>query len=59
VAEVLAARDAFVDQFVHALPDGPVAFDYPAPALATDLEIAPRQTLPRRGHEPAQHRLLR
>jgi phospholipid/cholesterol/gamma-HCH transport system ATP-binding protein len=42
VAEVLAARNAFVDQFVHALPDGPVAFDYPAPALATDLEIAPR-----------------
>jgi phospholipid/cholesterol/gamma-HCH transport system ATP-binding protein len=39
VAEVLAARDAFVDQFVHALPDGPVAFDYPAPPLAADLEL--------------------
>jgi phospholipid/cholesterol/gamma-HCH transport system ATP-binding protein len=40
VAEVLAARNAFVDQFVHALPNGPVAFDYPAPALAADLDIA-------------------
>jgi len=40
VAEVLAAKDAFVDQFVHALPKGPVAFDYPAPSLATDLRLA-------------------
>ncbi len=39
VAEVLAAKDAFVDQFVHALPNGPVAFDYPAPPLAADLEL--------------------
>ena len=41
VADVLAARNAFVDQFVHALPDGPVAFDYPAPALSADLALDP------------------
>ncbi|MBK6742187.1 MAG: ABC transporter ATP-binding protein [Hydrogenophilales bacterium] len=45
VAEVLASRDAFVDQFVHALPDGPVAFDYPARPLAADLEIAPQPVI--------------
>lgn len=39
VAEVLASRDAFVNQFVHALPDGPVAFDYPAPPLSQALEL--------------------
>lgn len=31
--EIRASADPFVHQFVHAEPDGPVAFDYPAPAL--------------------------
>jgi phospholipid/cholesterol/gamma-HCH transport system ATP-binding protein len=29
--EIRASRDPFVHQFVHAEPDGPVHFDYPAP----------------------------
>jgi len=36
-AEVSAARSEWVDQFMCALPDGPVHFHYPASALARDL----------------------
>lgn len=32
--EIRASQDPFVHQFVHAQPDGPVRFDYPAPPLA-------------------------
>jgi phospholipid/cholesterol/gamma-HCH transport system ATP-binding protein len=39
VAEVNASTDPFVRQFVDCLPDGPVAFHYPAPALATELRL--------------------
>jgi phospholipid/cholesterol/gamma-HCH transport system ATP-binding protein len=38
---IQASGNAFVHQFVNAEPDGPVAFDYPAPPLEADL--APRE----------------
>jgi phospholipid/cholesterol/gamma-HCH transport system ATP-binding protein len=38
-AEIRATRDPFVRQFVDSLPDGPVAFHYPAPPLAADLDL--------------------
>ena len=40
VAEVRESKDPFVRQFVDSLPDGPVAFHYPAKPLATDLAVA-------------------
>ncbi|MEA3278886.1 MAG: ABC transporter ATP-binding protein [Pseudomonadota bacterium] len=36
-AEVQAERSAWVDQFVHGLPDGPVHLHYPAPRLEPDF----------------------
>jgi phospholipid/cholesterol/gamma-HCH transport system ATP-binding protein len=36
-AEMKAAPSAWVDQFMRGLPDGPVHFHYPAPALESDL----------------------
>jgi phospholipid/cholesterol/gamma-HCH transport system ATP-binding protein len=36
-AEVRAGRSEWVDQFMRALPDGPVHFHYPAPRLEQDL----------------------
>jgi len=41
VAEVRASRDPFVRQFVDCLPDGPVAFHYPAPDYRKDLRVEP------------------
>jgi phospholipid/cholesterol/gamma-HCH transport system ATP-binding protein len=35
--EIRASADPFVHQFVHAQPEGPVHFDYPAPAVADDF----------------------
>jgi phospholipid/cholesterol/gamma-HCH transport system ATP-binding protein len=35
--EVMNSRDPLVDQFVHALPDGPVRFHYPGPTVAQDF----------------------
>ena len=35
--EIRASSHPFVHQFVHAEPDGPVRFDYPAPAIGQDL----------------------
>ncbi len=35
--EIRASRDLFVHQFVHAEPDGPVRFDYPAVDLRQDF----------------------
>jgi phospholipid/cholesterol/gamma-HCH transport system ATP-binding protein len=35
--EVEGARSAWVDQFMHGRPDGPVHFHYPAPALESDF----------------------
>lgn len=40
-AELAASRDPAVHQFIHALPDGPVAFHHPAPALVHDLALVP------------------
>src|SRR4029453_3331366 len=40
VAEINASPDPFVRQFVDPLPDGPVAFHYPAKALEADLDVA-------------------
>jgi phospholipid/cholesterol/gamma-HCH transport system ATP-binding protein len=40
--EMLESSDPFVHQFLHAEPDGPVRFHYPAArALAADLEASP------------------
>lgn len=39
VDEMINSKDPFVDQFVHALPDGPVAFHYPVGPLSEDLEL--------------------
>ncbi len=36
-AELLNSETAWVKQFLHALPDGPVRFDFPAPTVAADL----------------------
>src|SRR5215510_8412011 len=41
VEEVRASRDPFVRQFVDCLPDGPVAFHYPARPLSADLGVRP------------------
>lgn len=36
-ADMLASNDPIVYQFIHAEPDGPVAFHYPAPPYADDI----------------------
>ncbi len=38
-ADVLASHDHFVQQFVNAQPDGPIAFHYPAETYETDLAL--------------------
>jgi phospholipid/cholesterol/gamma-HCH transport system ATP-binding protein len=37
--EVMASTDPLVQQFVHALPDGPVRFHYPGPSLEQDFGV--------------------
>lgn len=37
--EMLASTDPFVRQFLHAQPDGPVGFHYPAMPIADHLEL--------------------
>jgi phospholipid/cholesterol/gamma-HCH transport system ATP-binding protein len=37
--EMLASADPFVHQFLHAEPDGPVRFHFPAQPLAAELEL--------------------
>ena len=39
VEEVKVSKDPFVRQFVDSLPDGPVAFHYPAKPYAADLRL--------------------
>ncbi len=39
-ADMLASKDPFVHQFIHAEPDGPVAFQYPSRPYAEDLQAA-------------------
>jgi phospholipid/cholesterol/gamma-HCH transport system ATP-binding protein len=38
--EMLASKDPFVHQFLHAEPDGPVRFHFPAPPICQELEMA-------------------
>ena len=45
-AEMANSTDPFVQQFVHAKPDGPVAFQYPNRPFAEELEISPPGRLP-------------
>jgi len=40
---MVASKDPFVHQFLHAEPDGPVRFHYPAPPLAADLALPPQR----------------
>ncbi|HEX5362958.1 MAG TPA: ABC transporter ATP-binding protein [Gallionella sp.] len=39
-SEMLNSQDPFVRQFVHAEPDGPVAFQYPSEPYAQELNIS-------------------
>ena len=47
-AELLASEDPFLKQFLHALPDGPVQFDLPAPPIAEDLRLQSPAAAPQR-----------
>ena len=38
--ELRRSGEPFVHQFVHGEPDGPIAFHYPAPGYATDLDVS-------------------
>ena len=40
VSEMVDSKDPFVRQFIHAEPDGPIAFQYPSKPYAEDLEIS-------------------
>jgi phospholipid/cholesterol/gamma-HCH transport system ATP-binding protein len=40
-AGMFDSADPFVQQFVHARPDGPVAFQYPSEAYADELDLPP------------------
>lgn len=40
-AEMFASRDPFVHQFLHAEPDGPVRFHFPARPFAEELQLVP------------------
>lgn len=40
VAGIVDSDDPFVQQFVHAAPDGPVAFQYPSRPFQEELELA-------------------
>jgi phospholipid/cholesterol/gamma-HCH transport system ATP-binding protein len=39
--QLLNSNDPFLKQFLHALPDGPVRFHFPARALEEDLRLRP------------------
>ena len=39
-ADVIASKDPFVHQFIHAEPDGPVAFQYPGRSYLEDLRLS-------------------
>ncbi len=42
-ADMADSADPFVQQFVHAQPDGPVAFQYPSRPYSEELEIVSRR----------------
>ena len=39
-AELKASKDPYIQQFINALPDGPVRFHFPGPTLQEDLRLA-------------------
>jgi phospholipid/cholesterol/gamma-HCH transport system ATP-binding protein len=42
-SDIVTSKDPFVRQFIHALPDGPLAFHYPASrSYRTDLLVDPK-----------------
>ncbi|MBC8022529.1 MAG: ABC transporter ATP-binding protein [Burkholderiales bacterium] len=45
--EMLESSDPFVHQFLHAEPDGPVRFHFPAPPIADQVGLAPAPAAPR------------
>lgn len=45
--EMLDSEDPFVRQFLHAQPDGPVPFHFPARPIAEELELTPAREPPR------------
>ena len=45
--DMVASDDPFVRQFLHAQPDGPVPFHFPARPIAEELDLAPVAGLPR------------
>jgi phospholipid/cholesterol/gamma-HCH transport system ATP-binding protein len=46
-AEMVESRDPFVHQFLHAEPDGPVRFHFPARPFAADLGLAAPEPTPK------------
>lgn len=42
--EMVASTDPFVHQFLHAEPDGPVPFHFPAKPIAVELELSPARS---------------
>ena len=48
--EILVSEDPFVKQFIHAEPDGPVHFHYPAKPLRRDLGLARAESQAGSGH---------
>ena len=47
--DVRKSEDPLVYQYVHALPDGPVQFDYPGPTVEQDFGAAPSPLVPPSG----------
>jgi phospholipid/cholesterol/gamma-HCH transport system ATP-binding protein len=45
--EMLDSADPYVRQFLHAQPDGPVPFHFPARPISEELELAPAREPPR------------
>ena len=44
--EMLRSQDPFTRQFLHAQPDGPVPFHFPARPIAEELELSPAKRAP-------------
>jgi phospholipid/cholesterol/gamma-HCH transport system ATP-binding protein len=38
--ELMASEDPYLKQFLHALPDGPVRFHFPAKPIADELRVS-------------------
>ena len=45
--EMLASSDPYLNQFLKALPDGPVRFHFPAPPIAEELRLQEGPDFPR------------